>query len=64
MKYEQILEVLEQLKNGIISEYHVSKEDFLPFRSVIVKREDFKHFRGIAQRGGHVIYQYLDSPRS
>ncbi|CAM3482527.1 hypothetical protein [Cytobacillus oceanisediminis] len=64
MKEEHIQEVLDQLKEGIISEYYVSKEDFLPFRSVLVKREDFKHFRGIAQRGGHAIYHYLKSPRS
>ncbi|GLB60412.1 hypothetical protein [Cytobacillus sp. NCCP-133] len=64
MKEEQIHEVLNQLKQGIILEYYVSIEDFLPFRSVLVKREDFKHFRGIAQRGGDVFYQYLELPRS
>ncbi|MBT2687798.1 hypothetical protein J7I93_06375 [Bacillus sp. ISL-47] len=64
MKEEHVQEVLDQLKEGVILEFHVSKEDFLPFRSVLVKREDFKHFRGIAQRGGHVVYQYLESPRS
>ncbi|WP_026583105.1 hypothetical protein [Bacillus sp. J33] len=64
MKEEQIHEVLDQLKGGTISEYYVSKDDFLPFRSVLVKRDDFKHFRGIAQRGGDVIYHYLESPRS
>lgn len=64
MKEEHIQEVLDQLKDGTISEYYVSKEDFLPFRSVLVKRDDFKHFRGIAQRGGHVLYRYLENPRS
>jgi hypothetical protein len=29
-----------------------------------VKREDFRHFRGVAQRGGDVLYQYLEEARS
>ncbi|MHC0038630.1 hypothetical protein [Pseudoneobacillus sp. C159] len=59
-----INEQLESLKKGILSEYHVSKEDFLSFREVLVNRKDFKHFRGIAGRGGSVVYQYLENPRS
>jgi hypothetical protein len=59
-----INEQLDQLKNGSISEYYVSKENFLPFRKVIVTRPDFKHFRGIAQRAGAVVYQYKEIPRS
>ncbi|RHW31409.1 hypothetical protein D1B31_22270 [Neobacillus notoginsengisoli] len=59
-----IYEILEQLKNGELAEYYVTKEDFLPFREVLVKRHDFKHFRGIAQRGGGVIYEYEKEPRS
>ncbi|AIE59457.1 hypothetical protein [Bacillus methanolicus] len=61
---KMINEVLDKLKNGEISEYYVSKDKFLSFRSVLVKRPDFKHFRGIAQRGGDVIYRYLETPRS
>jgi hypothetical protein len=57
-------EVLEKLKNGEIAEYYVKKEDFLEFRMVLVSRTDFKQFRGIAQRGGDVLYQYLAEPRS
>jgi hypothetical protein len=57
-------EVLDQLKNGELAEFYVKKEDFLEFRSVLVKRPDFKHFRGIGQRGGDVLYQYLSEPRS
>lgn len=59
-----INEVLEKLKAGELSEYYVKKEDFLPFRQVLVQREDFKNFRGIAQRSGDVLYQYLKAPRS
>ncbi|HYK72115.1 MAG TPA: hypothetical protein VEV44_03130 [Pseudoneobacillus sp.] len=59
-----INERLDQLKNGVLNEYYVSKEEFLEFRKVIVKREDFKHFRGIAQRGGAVVYHYIEVPRS
>jgi hypothetical protein len=59
-----INEQLDNLKNGVLSDYYVSKEDFLSFRKVIVNRKDFKHFRGIAQRGGAVLYQFIEIPRS
>jgi hypothetical protein len=59
-----ISEILDKLQNKELTEYFVQKEDFLAFRKVIVKREDFKYFRGIAQRGGSVLYQYMDNPRS
>ena len=64
MTKEEIHEILEQLEKGEISEYHVTKEEFLSFRQELVNREDFKHFRGIAQRGGEVVYQYTENPRS
>ncbi|MCE4048482.1 MULTISPECIES: hypothetical protein [Bacillaceae] len=64
MLQEEVIHVLEQLKSGELKEYKVSKADFLAFRLELVKREDFKHYRGIAQRGGDVIYQYLEEPRS
>jgi hypothetical protein len=64
MNEDFINEQLDHLKNGLISEYYVSKEDFLLFRTVLVKRPDFKHFRGIAQRAGAVVYQYKEVPRS
>ncbi|PLR69427.1 MULTISPECIES: hypothetical protein [Bacillaceae] len=57
-------EMLDSLKNGEINEYHVSKEAFLNFREVLVEREDFKHFRGIAEQGGSIVYRYLQVPRS
>lgn len=64
MDQEQASRMLDSLKNREVEEIFVSKLDFMTFREVIVKREDFKHFRGIAQRGGDVIYQYMDEPRS
>ncbi|PDY91097.1 abortive phage infection protein [Bacillus tropicus] len=56
--------ILEQLKNGEIKEYVVTKDVFYTFREVLVNREDFKHFIGNAQRGGQVIYTYSETPRS
>ncbi|KAA9026054.1 hypothetical protein [Niallia endozanthoxylica] len=64
MNEEEVLHILEELKNGNLKEYMVQKEVFLDFRQVLVKREDFKHFRGIAQRGGGVLYHYLQEARS
>lgn len=64
MKEELINEILDRLMSGDLKEYYVKNEDFLEFRSVLVKRNDFKHFRGIGQRGGDVLYQYLENPRS
>ena len=64
MEEEQIIQVLDQLKSGEIREHYVNKEDFLDFRRILVKREDFKHFQGIAHRGGDVLYRYLDQARS
>ncbi|MGM0902524.1 hypothetical protein [Mesobacillus maritimus] len=64
MTNEEVHEILNQLKRGEVSEYHVSKEEFLTFRQVLVNREDFKHFRGIAQRGGEVVYHYIENARS
>jgi hypothetical protein len=64
MEEEQIIQVLDQLKNGEIREHYVNKEDFLDFRRILVKREDFKHYQGIARRGGDTLYRYLDQARS
>lgn len=64
MDKEQAVRMLDSLKNKEVDEIFVSKQDFMIFREVIVKRKDFKHYRGIAQRGGDVIYQYMDEPRS
>ncbi|OCA85625.1 hypothetical protein A8F94_12145 [Bacillus sp. FJAT-27225] len=64
MNEKEINEILDQLRDGVLTEYYVTKEDFLPFRTVLVHRQDFKHFRGIAQRGGDVIYEYVSEARS
>lgn len=64
VKEEFINEILDQLMNGELSEYYVKNDDFMEFRQILVKRKDFKHFRGIGQRGGDVLYQYLEEPRS
>ncbi|KAB7707885.1 hypothetical protein F9802_04000 [Bacillus aerolatus] len=56
--------LLNQLKTGEIDTCYVSKEHFLVFQNVLVNREDFKHFRGVAQRGGSVLYNYMKEPRS
>ncbi len=61
---DHILEMIEKLRSGKINEWYVNKEVFLDVRAVLVGLEDFKHFRGIAQRSGGVIYQYLQEPRS
>jgi hypothetical protein len=64
MKEDFVTEILDKLMTGELSEYYVSNEDFMEFRKVLVKRKDFKHFRGVGQRGGDVLYQYLNEPRS
>jgi hypothetical protein len=64
MEKSLIQEILNKLASGELNEYTVNKEDFLEFRTELVKRQDFKHFRGIAQHGGKVTYQYMEKPRS
>ena len=59
--YEQ---QLEGLKEEEITSITIEKENFLEFREVLIKREDFKHFRGIAKQGGIVIYTYEKDARS
>ncbi len=64
MNDEEISDTLDKLKNKQLSEYFVKKDDFLKVRKILVNRNDFKHFKGTALRGGDVVYQYLDEPRS
>jgi hypothetical protein len=64
LENELITEMIEKLRSGQINEWYVHKEVFLEVRAVIVALDDFKHFRGIAQRSGDVIYQYLQEARS
>ncbi|MDX8366077.1 hypothetical protein [Cytobacillus sp. IB215665] len=64
MDEQYITEILDKLRDGELNEFRVSKEQFYTYRNVIVSRSDFKHFHGIAQRGGDVIYRYLTEERS
>ncbi|XKG86218.1 hypothetical protein LG307_07760 [Sutcliffiella horikoshii] len=57
-------EILDKLKSGELHEYKIQKEDFMIFRKVLVARDDFKHFRGIAKHKGEVVYQYTQEARS
>lgn len=61
---DQAITMLESLKNREVEEIFVAKQDFMAFREFLVKRDDFKHFRGIAQRGGDVIFTYVEEARS
>ncbi len=61
---EQILTILESLRNGTEKQVTIQKDDFLTFRSILVKQDDFKYFRGIAKHRGDVIFEYLKEARS
>lgn len=52
------------LRNGELKRIRIQKEDFLTFRAALIKQPDFKQFRGIAQHGGHIDYEYTEMPRS
>jgi hypothetical protein len=64
MNIQKAQTILDQLANREIIECKIMKEHFMEFRQQLVKRADFKHFRGDAQHNGEVIYTYLDEPRS
>ncbi|WEA45617.1 hypothetical protein [Priestia aryabhattai] len=64
MDEQTAINMLNELSEGKVTEIKVKKEDFLAFRPFLVNRPDFKHFRGIAGRGGDFIYTYLEIPRS
>lgn len=53
---------LESLKNGEIESITIEKENFLDFRTVLIAREDFKHFRGTAYHHGTTVYTYTEEP--
>ncbi|GEK32731.1 hypothetical protein [Kurthia sibirica] len=56
--------LLEKLKTGELKTIEVDKTNFYELRKILVERQDFKHFRGIAKQGGIVVYEYLESERS
>ncbi|MDQ0208885.1 hypothetical protein [Alkalicoccobacillus murimartini] len=58
MTEEMAKEILEQLKNGDISEYRVEKADFLAFQPALFNIKEFKNFRGAAKHGGAIVYTY------
>ncbi|GER71485.1 hypothetical protein BpJC7_27880 [Weizmannia acidilactici] len=64
MTEEEIKNAINRLRNREIEELYVKHEDFMAFREVLVVQDDFKHFKGIAQHGGNVVYRYLDTLRS
>ncbi len=64
MDEQTAIEIIQKLRSQQIEKLEINKEDFLMFRSILVQQEDFKHFRGVAQRGGAVEYYYVDEPRS
>ncbi len=64
MNEQEAQAILDQLANREIKEYRVTKEHFMEFRQQLVKRSDFKHFRGDAGHNGEVVYTYLDEARS
>ncbi|MCO0598439.1 hypothetical protein NGI46_13430 [Peribacillus butanolivorans] len=64
MDAQEAKDVLDKLANREMNDFRIKKEDFLGFREVLVKREDFKHFRGNAQHNGEIIYTYLEEARS
>ncbi|MEH7388185.1 hypothetical protein V7147_22725 [Bacillus sp. JJ1521] len=64
MNEQFVNEMLNKLRDGELSEYLVKNDQFLEFRTTLVKREDFKYFRGIALHGGDVLYRYLEVARS
>lgn len=64
MNAEEAKDVLDKLANREMDEFRITKEEFLAFREVLIKREDFKHFRGNALHNGEIIYTYLEDARS
>ncbi|OLN22378.1 hypothetical protein BTO30_09965 [Domibacillus antri] len=64
MTFEQAEEYMNALRNKESNLIRIQKEDFLIFRHELMKQPDFKHFRGIARHGGHVDYEYMETPRS
>lgn len=54
-QYEKLL---EDLKVGSLPFITITKEEFLAFREILIARQDFKRFKGVAKQGGNVVYTY------
>ena len=61
---EQYKKMLDQLRNKEVTSFEITKEEYLQFREILVKDEQFKHFRGEAKQGGNIVYTYLAVPRT
>jgi hypothetical protein len=61
---ENFDQAIQDLRVGTIHSLNISKEEFLEFREILIKQEDFKHFKGIAKQGGIVVYSYEKVARS
>ena len=57
-------EMLGELAAGERRSITVTKEEFMAFREVLIRREDFKQFRGEAAHHGRVTYTYENVPRN
>lgn len=58
MTSEEANMILDQLKNGDITEYRVPRDEFMTFRAEMIKRDDKKAYRGTAKVGGDVSFVY------
>lgn len=61
---QNLQEMIEKLINGDINQLEVEKNEFYELREILVEREDFKRFRGIAKQKGIVVYEYMKEERS
>ena len=61
---DEYKKMLDQLRNKEVTSIEITKEKYLQFRDVLVRDEQFKHFRGEAKQGGNIVYTYLDVPRT
>ncbi|WP_017753464.1 hypothetical protein [Calidifontibacillus oryziterrae] len=55
---EEFEVIINKLRNEELKQYHVTKENFLIFRDVLVRQKDKEKIRGEALKGGDVIYTY------
>lgn len=56
--------LIDQLRNGDVQSILIKKEEFLQFRELLLKDEQFKHFRGEAKQGGDVVFTFIQQARS